>query len=81
MKIEDESFTIYEVEKIREEMLQANDNVIDMSGVKKIDMCAIQLLCSLKKSKNDLSIINANGDVLSTIEVSGCFAILGLRHG
>ncbi|MEA3523263.1 MAG: STAS domain-containing protein [Campylobacterota bacterium] len=88
MLIEDESFTIYEVEKLKGLLLQTLDEdsvVIDMSSVQKIDMCAIQMLCALKnsatKDEKNFSLININDDILTALSISGCDTILGLSHG
>jgi len=88
MLIEDENFTIYEVEKLKNEFLKILDEdsiIVDMSNVKKIDMCAIQMLCSLRHSANkkekSFSVVNASSDILHTLSISGCDVTLGLSHG
>ena len=88
MLIEDENFTIYEVEKLKDKFLETLDEdsvVIDMSSVNKIDMCAIQMLCALKNSadikEKNFSVVNADSDVLHALTISGCDVILGLSHG
>ncbi|MBU0719957.1 STAS domain-containing protein [bacterium] len=88
MLIEKENFTIYEVEELKDKFLKTLDEesvVVDMSSVKKIDMCAIQMLCSLKQSadikEKDFSITNANSDILHALKISGCDIVLGLKYG
>lgn len=86
MKIQSDTFTIYEVEDIQKEFtsLLLNDGVVqvDMADVSKIDMCAIQLLISLKKSCDEISkefvLVNVNDEVMNSFEISGTGYILGV---
>ena len=85
MKLENNNFTIYEVEKIRDnflELLNENRVVIDCENISKIDMSAIQLLISLKKSCQELNkefeIINIKDEILESFEISGTAQVLGV---
>ena len=54
MKLENSNFTIYEVEDVKnlfQTLLMEKDKiVVDFENISKIDMSAIQLLLSLKKT-------------------------------
>jgi len=86
MKLESQNFTIYEVEELKEKFLEEldnNDNIeIDLSGIQKIDMPAIQLLISLKKScaqKNkSFELTNINENIYKAFQLSGCDTPLGV---
>lgn len=86
MKLETENFTIYEVEELKEkfiEELNTNDNIeIDMSNILKIDMPAIQLLFSLKKSCSEqnksFELKNINENIYKAFQLSGCDTSLGV---
>ncbi len=89
MLIESENFTIYEVEEIRDKLLEEfniyKDIQIDLSNIQKIDMPAIQLLISLQKScfhKNKaFEIINVRENIYKAFQVSGCDTVLGVCNG
>jgi len=86
MKLESENFTIYEVEELKDKFLeefQTNKDIeIDLSNINKIDMPAIQLLLSLKKScenQNKLfEIKNINENIFKAFQLSGCDTALGV---
>jgi len=86
MKLESENFTIYEVEELKDKFLEEfqvyKDVEIDLSNVHKIDMTAIQLLLSLKKSCKDkektLEIQNINDNIFKAFQLSGCDTALGV---
>ncbi len=86
MKLENSTFTIYEVEEIKDlfeaSLVHDDKIVVDLANVTKIDMSAIQLLISLKQTcieKNKLfQIQNANDDILNAFNVSGVAYILGV---
>ena len=86
MKLESESFTIYEVEELKKAFLEElhvyKDIEIDLSNVKKIDMPAIQLLLSLKKSCKNLNkefeIKNIDDNIYKAFQLSGCDTALGV---
>jgi len=86
MKLESENFTIYEVEELKDKLLEEfqiyKDVEIDLSNVHKIDMTAIQLLLSLKKSCKDkektLEIQNINDNIFKAFQLSGCDTALGV---
>ena len=88
MLIDSENFTIYEVEELKNTFIKVLDESkieIDMQNIKKIDMSAIQMLCSIKKSADEsnkkFSLLNINSDISSIISLSGCNSFLGLDHG
>ena len=85
MKLENNNFTIYEVEEIQKqciELLEEQSVTIDMDNISKIDMSAIQLLISLKKScdeqQKDFEILNLKEEVLESFEISGTAYFLGV---
>ena len=86
MKIEAFNFTIYDVEAIQADLLaefESNENLdIDMSSVEKIDMAAMQLLVSAKRScaqeSKTFSMSHVSDEVASAIRVSGLEAELGV---
>lgn len=86
MKLESENFTIYEVEELKNKFLEefnSNENIeIDLSGVLKIDMTAIQLLLSLKKScqqeDKPFEIKNIDSNIFKAFQLSGCDTALGV---
>ena len=86
MKLESENFTIYEVEELKDQLLKEvqtyKDIEVDLSNVLKIDMTAIQLLLSLKKSceqqNKSLEIINIDTNVFKAFQLSGCDTALGV---
>ena len=88
MLLENENFTIYEVESLKEEFISElqNDSVtIDMQNVSKIDMSAISLLISLKKSTQNQNkkfhLQNCSDAVLMSLSVCGCDSYLGVYGG
>ena len=86
MKLESESFTIYEVEELKKSFLEElhvyKDIEIDLSNVQKIDMPAIQLLLSLKKSckklNKEFEIKNIDDNIYKAFQLSGCDTALGV---
>ena len=86
MKLESENFTIYEIEELKDkffEEFQLDEDIqIDLSNVVKIDMTAIQLLLSLKKScenqNKSFEIKNVNTNVFRAFQLSGCDTALGV---
>ena len=86
MKLESTNFTIYEVEDLKEKLLLKLSGKkrikINLADVEKIDMSAIQLLISLKKScedqDKDFEIININENLFKAFNLSGCSSILGV---
>lgn len=88
MLINNEKFTIYEVEELHKELmseLKSGEAInIDMNGVKKIDMPAIQLLISTLKSceagSTPFSISNISNEVKESLKISGCDTLLGVNH-
>ena len=86
-KLAYDKLTIYEVEALQKEFLslieeQTQDLVLDMSGVEKIDMAAIQLLLSTQKSceKKGLkfSLAQSNENVNLDLRLCGCNKLLGV---
>ena len=85
MKIDKNELTIYEVETFYKELLaefDKGDITVDISNLNKIDMSAIQLLLSAKKSCQESSksfqIIGANSEVTKIFKESGCQTLLGV---
>lgn len=85
MELQNNNFTMYEVEEIKQEfleLLKEDEITIDMKNITKIDMSAIQLLLSLKKSCEEenkkLEIINIKEEILASFEISGTAYILGV---
>jgi len=86
MKIDAFNFTIYDVENIQADLMVEfanNDSLdIDMSSVEKIDMAAMQLLVSAKRSCKEedktFALSNVSDEVLTALRVSGLEAELGV---
>ena len=86
MKIDAYNFTIYDVENIQAELMVEcanNDTLeIDMQSVEKVDMAALQLLVSAKRTcqREDkvFSLNNLSDEVKSAIQVSGLESELGV---
>lgn len=85
MKLEDNNFTIYEVEEIKDKFilfLESEHIKIDFENVTKIDMSTIQLLLSLKKTcekqNKSFEIINVKEEILDSFEITGTAQILGV---
>jgi len=86
MKLENSNFTIYEVEDVKnlfQTLLMEKDKiVVDFENISKIDMSAIQLLLSLKKTSlehnKSFQIINMSDDIAHAFNISGCAYILGV---
>ena len=85
MKLDYQKLTIYEVEAFHKELLDMTtlegDVVLDFSDVEKIDMLAIQLLISFKKTcvshKKSLTFENVQAGVMSSLTLSGAHTFLG----
>jgi anti-anti-sigma factor len=88
MRINSDKFTIYEVEELHKEFiseLKSGEAIeVDIEGVKKIDMPAIQLLISTLKScevdSTPFSISNISDEVKETLKISGCDTLLGVNN-
>ncbi len=86
MKIEAFNFTIYDVENIQMDLMVEfanNESLdVDMSSVEKIDMAAMQLLVSAKRScqaeSKTFSMSHVSDEVANAIRVSGLEAELGV---
>lgn len=86
MKLESENFTIYEIKELKDKLLeefqQSEDIQIDLSNVIKIDMTAIQLLLSLKKScenqNKSFKIKGIDANAYRAFQLSGCDTALGV---
>jgi len=80
--------TIYEAEAFHAQLLelikQAGDVTFDFTSVQKIDMTAIQLLISFKKScvsqKKNLIFENVQTPVMDSFTLSGASTYLGVKH-
>ena len=88
MHLNSEKFTIYEVEELYKEFvseLKSGEAIeVDLDGVKKIDMPAIQLLISTLKSceadSTPFSLSNISNEVKESLKISGCNALLGVEN-
>jgi ABC-type transporter Mla MlaB component len=86
MHINSEKFTIYEVEEIYKEFsstLKSGEAVdVNLDGVVKIDMPAIQLLVSvLKTCEADsipFSLSNVSNEVKESLKMAGCNTLFGV---
>jgi len=86
MKIDAYNFTIYDVETVQADLvneLSTNEAVtIDMESVEKIDMAALQLLVSTKRScqeeKKTFGLTNLSDEVATAIRMSGLESELGV---
>lgn len=85
MKLENNNFTIYEVEEIKKDfskLLEEDKVVLDLENITKVDMSAMQLLIALKKSceesKKEFEIKNLKQEVLSSFEITGIAYVLGV---
>ncbi|NQY94670.1 MAG: STAS domain-containing protein [Campylobacteraceae bacterium] len=86
MKLKNEHFTIYEVEKLKDEFIKELGShkkvIIDLANIKKIDMPAIQLLLSLKISCNQVKkpfeLKNIPENIFKSFQISGCDTALGV---
>jgi len=74
-----ENLTIYEVEDLKKTFISelSNDTVtIDMANVLKIDMSAISLLISLKKSAQiedkQFTLQNCSDEIKISLSICGC---------
>ena len=87
MKTDKDELTIYEIETFYKELLDEfnkGDVVVDISSLNKIDMSAIQLLLSVKKSCQESSkafkIVGANSETRKLFQESGCQTLLGAEN-
>ena len=84
MHINSDKFTIYEVEELHKEFLselKGGEAIeVNMEGVLKIDLPAIQLLISTLKSceadSTPFSISNLSKEIKETLKISGCDILL-----
>ncbi len=86
MKIDAYNFTIYDVENVHTDLLAAlaNDDevLVDMGSVEKIDMAALQLLVSAKRSCKEenktFGLSNISDEIATAIKMSGLESELGV---
>jgi len=85
MFLQNENFTIYEVEELKDSFISELSHpkvVIDMQNIIKIDMSAISLLISLKKSalkeEKEFILENCTDEILHALSISGCDSYLGV---
>jgi len=86
MTLEALNFTIYDVEEVQKEVMvefKNNDTLeIDMKSVEKIDIAALQLLVSAKRScqeeNKSFSLTNMNDEVLDAVRICGLESELGV---
>ena len=85
MKLSNNSFTIYEVEDTKKdflELLNEEKIVVDFENISKIDMSAIQLLISLKKScdalNKEFELVNIKEEIINSFEITGTAQVLGV---
>lgn len=86
-KLTYDKLTIYEVEAFQQELLallenQTEDLVLDMSGIEKIDMAAIQFLLSAQKSCQKkgltLSLAETKENLNTDLRLCACATLLGV---
>jgi anti-anti-sigma factor len=89
MVFESDVLGVEEADKIKDELMsffQTQDKALelDLGNVNKVDLCALQLLLSLKKSLEDeertLLLLNCTNSVVEAFELCGCFQLLECRH-
>jgi len=86
MKLEALNFTIYDVEEVQKSLMVEfanNENLeIDMQSVEKIDIAALQLLVSAKRScqkeGKSFSLTNVADEVTGAIRTCGLESELGV---
>ncbi len=86
MKIDAYNFTIYDVENVQADLLAALANedevLVDMESVEKIDMAALQLLVSAKRSCKEenktFGLSNISDEIATAIRMSGLESELGV---
>ncbi len=86
MKIDAYNFTIYDVENIQTELMAEcanNDTLeINMESVEKIDMAALQLLVSAKRTceldNKSFALSHVSEEIASAIRMSGLETELGV---
>jgi len=86
MKIDAYNFTIYDVENVQADLMVEfanNDTLdVDMESVEKIDMAALQLLVSAKRScqeeRKTFGLSNVSDEVATAIRMSGLESELGV---
>lgn len=80
-KLEYEKLTIYEVESLHKSLLQLcdkveNELVLDLENVMAIDIAALQLLISAKKTcekkSTEFTLKNLSSDVRRAMIIAGC---------
>ena len=85
MFLKNENFTVYEVENLKDSFISELSNkrvVVDMKNVSKIDMSAISLLISLKKTAakedKEFCLENCSETILLSLSICGCDSYLGV---
>jgi len=89
MQINSEKFTIYEVEEIYKEFssaLKSGEAIdINLDGVVKIDMPAIQLLLSTLKTCEvnaiPFTLSNLSNELKETLKMTGFSTLFGVNNG
>ncbi len=88
-KLKYEKLTIYEVEDLHKKILkylekEEGDLELDLDSIQKIDMTAIQLLLSTKKTyeaqSRKLILTNLSDSIKHTLKLSGCDLLLGVNN-
>jgi len=88
MYINSEKFTIYEVEEVYKEFssaLKSGEPMnVNLDGVKKIDIPAIQLLVSVLKTcestSTPFSLSNVSNEVKRTLKMTGFHTLFGVDY-
>ena len=85
MFLTNENFTIYEVENLKDAFISELSHervVVNMQNIVKIDMSAISLLISLKKTaleeEKEFSLENCSEEILMSLSICGCDSYLGV---
>lgn len=83
MFLVNDNFTVYEVQNLKDAFISELSNkkvVIDMQNIIKIDMSAISLLVSLKKTalqeQKEFSLENCSEEILMSLSICGCDSFL-----
>ncbi len=84
MKLEWETLSVQIADELKKTLLAFSEKLeenmkLDLANVNKIDLCAIQLLVSLKKTLNEkesrLLLLNCTIGVMDALALSGCLEL------
>ncbi len=84
MKLEWDTLSVQIADELKEKLLHFSEKIeeimkLDLSNVNKIDLCAIQLLMSLKKGLDEvgsrLLLLNCTIGVMDALTLCGCLEL------